>query len=63
MTKLDINLDLLTILLVTFDTLTVRININNPLIIIKINLKKKLSSLNQNMRNLLKKNIDKRKKI
>lgn len=63
MTKLDINLDLLTILLVTFDPLTVRININNPLIIIKINLKKKLSSLNQNMRNLLKKNIDKRKKI
>lgn len=40
MTKLDINLDLLTILLVTFDPLTVRININNPLIIIKINLKK-----------------------
>lgn len=38
MTKLDINLDLLTILLVTFDPLTV--NINNPLIIIKINLKK-----------------------
>lgn len=63
MTKLDINLDLLTILLVTFDPLTVRININNPLIIIKINLKRKLSSLNQNMRNLLKKNIDKRKKI
>lgn len=52
MTKLDINLDLLTILLVTFDPLTVRININNPLIIIKINLKRKLSSLNQNMRNL-----------